>query len=180
MSWAPIRSACPTFRLLAACDETGGESLSSSIPLKGGRYCPAVSSGSSCGPELRRGRALEPQRSHRHRQHARSQPGPGGTGGNGLGGGIADLLSATTTVAGSTITQNEAIGGVSGGAGLGGGAYNDATSSLALTNSSVTRNEANGLPGIGGGVYNLGTFTFDAATVIALNEASTSNDNIFP
>jgi hypothetical protein len=69
---------------------------------------------------------------------------------------------------------------VSGGAGLGGGAYNDATSSLALTNSSVTRNEANGSPGIGGGVYNLGTFTFDAATVIALNEASTSNDNIFP
>ena len=34
--------------------------------------------------------------------------------------------------------------------------------------------------GIGGGVYNLGTFSFDAATTIAENVASTSNDDIFP
>jgi hypothetical protein len=33
--------------------------------------------------------------------------------------------------------------------------------------------------GIGGGVYNLGTFTFDVTTVIAHNHASTSNDDIF-
>ena len=104
----------------------------------------------------------------------------GGRGGYGVGGGIADVLSATTTVAGSTLTQNEAIGGEGGGAGLGGGASNDATSTLELTDSSVTRNQANGSPGIGGGVYNLGTFTFDALTVIAGNEASTSDDEIGP
>jgi hypothetical protein len=37
---------------------------------------------------------------------------------------------------------------------------------------------ADGL-GIGGGVYNLGTFVADAATVIAHNHASTSNDDCF-
>jgi hypothetical protein len=67
-----------------------------------------------------------------------------------------------------------------GGAGLGGGASNDATSALALTATSVTRNQANGSPGIGGGVYNLGAFTFDALTAIADNQASTSGDNIGP
>src|SRR5262249_31026973 len=81
----------------------------------------------------------------------------GGHGGDGVGGGIADVLSAMTTVSSSTITQNEADGGV-GAAGLGGGAFNDATSTLALTTSFVTQNQANGTPGIGGGVYNLSTF----------------------
>jgi hypothetical protein len=33
--------------------------------------------------------------------------------------------------------------------------------------------------GIGGGVFNVGTFSFDATTVINRNHASTSNDNIF-
>ena len=33
--------------------------------------------------------------------------------------------------------------------------------------------------GVGGGVYNLGTFGFDAATVIRQNHASTSNDDCF-
>ena len=33
--------------------------------------------------------------------------------------------------------------------------------------------------GVGGGVSNLGTFTFDADTVITHNHASTSNDDIF-
>ena len=103
----------------------------------------------------------------------------GGGGGNGLGGGIANLLSATTTVDSSCLTHNHANGD-GGGAGLGGGAYNDATSSLTLTTSSVTGNHANGKPGIGGGIYNLGTFTFDAFTVIAFNHASTSGDNIGP
>jgi hypothetical protein len=33
--------------------------------------------------------------------------------------------------------------------------------------------------GVGGGVFNLGTFAFDATTLIAHNHASTSSDNIF-
>jgi hypothetical protein len=33
--------------------------------------------------------------------------------------------------------------------------------------------------GIGGGVYNLGTFFLDAASIIFGNDASTSNDNVF-
>ncbi len=82
-------------------------------------------------------------------------------------------------MAGSTITQNEANGGA-GGAGLGGGAYNDATSSLALTTSWVTQNQANGTPGIGGGIYTIGTFSVNSFTVIEDNHASTSGNNIGP
>jgi hypothetical protein len=33
---------------------------------------------------------------------------------------------------------------------------------------------------VGGGVYKLGSFSFDAATVIKHNHASTSNDDIGP
>ncbi len=33
--------------------------------------------------------------------------------------------------------------------------------------------------GVGGGVYNLGTFVFDALTVLADNHASTGNDDCF-
>jgi hypothetical protein len=33
---------------------------------------------------------------------------------------------------------------------------------------------------VGGGVSNLGTFAFDALTVIEKNHASTSNDDLFP
>jgi hypothetical protein len=33
---------------------------------------------------------------------------------------------------------------------------------------------------VGGGVYNLGTFTHDALTVIQFNHASTSGDNLGP
>ena len=57
-----------------------------------------------------------------------------------------------TAVSGTTITYNRAEGG-EGDKGGGGG------------------------QGIGGGVYNLGTFSFDATTVIAHNHASTSNDD---
>jgi fibronectin-binding autotransporter adhesin len=103
----------------------------------------------------------------------------GGGDGNGEGGGIANLLSATTTVTGSTITQNEANGG-RGGAGLGGGAFNDATSTLELYDALVTQNQANGSPGIGGGIYTVGTFTYDSLTVIKNNHASTSGNNIGP
>jgi hypothetical protein len=34
--------------------------------------------------------------------------------------------------------------------------------------------------GIGGGVFTIGTFSFDATTVIKKNHASTSNDDIGP
>ena len=34
--------------------------------------------------------------------------------------------------------------------------------------------------GVGGGVYNLGTFAADLVSVIKKNDASTSNDDIFP
>jgi hypothetical protein len=47
----------------------------------------------------------------------------------------------------------------------------------------VTGNYANsggsGGQGVGGGVYSLGTFTFDVTTVIDGNHASTSNNDIF-
>jgi hypothetical protein len=44
----------------------------------------------------------------------------------------------------------------------------------------VTQNQADGTPGIGGGIYTVGTFIFDAFTVIKENHASTSGDNIGP
>ena len=100
-----------------------------------------------------------------------------GGGGNALGGGLANLLDATTTVSGSFLIQNQADGGA--GAGLGGGAYNDASSRLALSSCVVTLNQANGSPEIGGGIYTLGTFT-DTSTVIEDNHASTSGNNIGP
>jgi hypothetical protein len=100
----------------------------------------------------------------------------GGGGGNGVGGGIADLLSASTTVSNSILTLNQANGGT--GNGLGGGAYNDASSTLALAKSLVTLNLARGAQGIGGGIYNLGTLDVDALTFILLNLASTSGNNI--
>ena len=88
------------------------------------------------------------------------------------------MLSATTTVTGSVLILNEADGD-HGGAGLGGGAYNDATSSLSLTKCLVTLNRADGSPGIGGGVYTLGTFA-DILTLIVGNHASTSGDDVGP
>jgi hypothetical protein len=100
-------------------------------------------------------------------------------GGNGAGGGIANLLSATTMVTGSTIAQNEVIGAW-GGAGLGGGLFNDATSTLALTDALVTQNHANGHPGIGDEVYTVRTFSADVQTVIKQNHASTSDDDVGP
>jgi len=41
-------------------------------------------------------------------------------------------------------------------------------------------NQANGGQGIGGGVYSLVKFTFDADSFILFNHASTSGDNIGP
>ena len=77
-------------------------------------------------------------------------------------GGITNVLSATTTADSSTIPQNEASGVRSG---LG-GAFNDVSTSLALTDASLTQDQANGCPGIGGGIYTLWTFSYDASNVI--------------
>jgi hypothetical protein len=105
----------------------------------------------------------------------------GGCAGDDEGGVIANLLSATTTLTSSTVAHNEASGGGGGGGtGLGGGADNDATSTLALYGVLITQNVAIGSPGIGGGIYTLGTFTFDASTVIKHNHASTSGNEIGP
>ncbi len=80
-----------------------------------------------------------------------------------------------------------AVGG--GGAGQGGGIFNGGASpfgtpDLSLLGCLVSLNDAEGgaagTGGSAGGVFNLGTYSYDAATVIALNHASTSNDNIFP
>jgi hypothetical protein len=94
----------------------------------------------------------------------------------------------------TAVTLNEAEGGAgtaggSGGDGLGGGIFNGgalgrfSASSLTLTGCLVSLNDAEGASGgsgIGGGVFNLGAFTADAATLIARNHASTSNDDVFP
>ena len=116
--------------------------------------------------------------------------GPSGFGGDALGGGIAVVGEDTATVDSSSLNLDAAKGGpgVSGGDGLGGGIYVDAGSGAGVTRSMITGNQASGGPetggsagqGIGGGVYYLGTFTFDGTTVIHMNRASTSNNDIFP
>src|SRR5262249_26560400 len=121
----------------------------------------------------------------------------GGRGGDGLGGGIASgglgaAFSAPGTVTAShtTIDSNLAQGGrgAPGGDGLGGGLYIRAHATLTVIAGTITQNRARGGKktnagddgqGIGGGVYNLGTFSDDALTVIAKNHASTSDDDCF-
>jgi hypothetical protein len=97
--------------------------------------------------------------------------------GDGLGGGIASVMGVSTSVGTSSVSLNEALG-IGSGAGLGGGLYDEATSVLSLSHSDVTLNQAIGNPGSGGGVYYLGAFNEDAASVIALNFASTSGNNV--
>ena len=120
-------------------------------------------------------------------------------GGDGLGGGIAVGFNAllgftdqsTVQVSGSTIDGNVAGGGSGSetgpsGDGLGGGLAIIAGSSATVSASTIEENHAlggaaagNGL-GLGGGVYNLGMFTFDDLTTIRRNRASTSGDDIYP
>jgi hypothetical protein len=111
-------------------------------------------------------------------------------GSDGWGGGLANMFTATTNLAGSLVALNLALGGDGngGGNGLGGGAFDDDTSALALTESTVTENHANGGDGeyggsdgqgIGGGVYNLGSLGVDALTRILQNLASTDDDDLF-
>jgi hypothetical protein len=85
--------------------------------------------------------------------HNRAFGGDGDTGGNGLGGGVY-VAAGTVVVSASDISDNQAVGGLGGDGGT------------------------DGL-GVGGGAYNLGTFLFDALTVIRHNRASDSNDDCF-
>jgi hypothetical protein len=120
-------------------------------------------------------------------------------GGNGLGGGIAvgfNVLlgftdQSTVQVSGSTIDANLAAGGTGsetgpGGNGLGGGLAIIAGSSATVSASAIEENNALGGAaaangqGLGGGVYNLGMFTFDDLTTIRRNRASTGGDDIYP
>jgi hypothetical protein len=68
--------------------------------------------------------------------------------------GLAILAGSRATVSDSRIEFNSARGGEEGTGGSDG-------------------------RGVGGGVYNLGAFSADAATVIAHNRAATSNDDCF-
>jgi hypothetical protein len=118
----------------------------------------------------------------------------GGNGGVGLGGGLINVNGSVGAVSDSVFALNAAVGGGgglggNGGNGQGGGVFNDAASSLTLQHSSIVNNAAAGGAaglggsdgkGVGGGVYNLGAFSFDVFTIIKRNDASTSNDDVFP
>lgn len=95
------------------------------------------------------------------------------------GGAVAIVGNGAVNASDVTVQRNRALSS-SGGAALGGGLFVDGTSSLSWSDSLVTLNDALGAPGIGGGVYTLGTFSFDAATTITGNTASTSGNDIGP
>jgi hypothetical protein len=117
----------------------------------------------------------------------RAQGGAGAaSGGIGAGGALACGLfkndgafgPSIATLNNVIVSDNQAQGGPHA-AGLGGGLFVGPAGTLTLTNSQVKKNHADGQPGIGGGVYSLGTFSFDAATDVSNNHASTSNNDIF-
>ena len=122
------------------------------------------------------------------------QPGSGGDAGNGghaLGGGIIngrfdDLVApGVANVSNTLIVQNRATGGAgsTGGNGWGGGIYNNALSTITFSHSHIHANRAigngPGAEGVGGGVYNLGTFDIDNLSPIRGNKALTSHDDVF-
>lgn len=127
-------------------------------------------------------------------EHNVALGGPGGAGANGgegEGGGLTSTAGAVFTVISTTVAHNHSRGGkgITGGNGLGGGLYDSTDSALMLQDAIVTRNLALGGrgedcqsrgEGIGGGVYYLGTYGADAATVIEKNHATTSNDDVWP
>jgi hypothetical protein len=132
--------------------------------------------------------------------------GPGGNGGDGEGGGLSIIQGATLIAKDVTVEHNHAQGGESGvggngGNGQGGGLFEDALrsapplpgpatpSSLTLEGATIRFNLAlAGEPvgsgfdgtGVGGGVYYLGAYNADKATVITKNQATTSNNNVWP
>lgn len=95
------------------------------------------------------------------------------------GGAVAIVGNGAVSASDLTVQRNRALSSA-GGAALGGGLFVDATSSLSLADSLVTLNDALGSPGIGGGVYTVGTFSFDALTTITGNTASMSGNDIGP
>jgi hypothetical protein len=104
--------------------------------------------------------------------------GVGGLGGDGLGGALA-VLGGSSSATDSTFRNNVALGD-EGGNGLGGAIYVGSGAALSVAASEIVHNQAQGDgEGVGGGVYSLGLFTFDAFTVIRKNHASTSNDDLF-
>ena len=113
----------------------------------------------------------------------------GGSASSSDGRGGLDVAGGTATLLDTTIGNNWALGGngQGGGNGLGGGVYVASGNVLAVA-SEITDNQAQGGSGedggpdglgVGGGVYNLGTFLLDPLTVIALNHASTSHDDCY-
>jgi hypothetical protein len=117
--------------------------------------------------------------------------GGGGAGGEGEGGGVTSTAGGILTVIDTTVAHNHARGGegINGGNGFGGGLYNYTNSPLDLQSAIVDYNLALGGEagpggsngqGSGGGVYHLGPYSFDSATVIEKNQATTSNDNVGP
>jgi hypothetical protein len=142
-------------------------------------------------------------------RHNKALGGPGGSGGNGgdgEGGGFTAIQGAALTVINSSVEHNHAQGGESGvggngGNGQGGGLFEDAlraapplpgpatASSLFLEGAIIRFNLAlvgeavdSGFDGtgVGGGVYYLGTYSDDSTTVITKNQATTSNNNVWP
>jgi hypothetical protein len=121
----------------------------------------------------------------------------GGNGGDGLGGGLANILGTTLTIAGCTISGNQAVGGIggtagNGGSGFGGGLFNDGQSTLTVHGSTVTANVVTGGTagaggsagqGIGGGAYlaSGGVVCLDVFTAAHIygNSAATSNNDVF-
>lgn len=95
------------------------------------------------------------------------------------GGAIALVGGASVSASDLTAKHNRARTD-SNGAASGGGFFVDPVSSLSLTDSLVTLNEALGNPGVGGGVYTVGTFTRDVSTSITGNTASTSGNDVGP
>jgi len=121
--------------------------------------------------------------------------GSGGGGGDGAGGGVLIFGGGTLTLSNVVVVGNSALGGAGspggegpcggngsggGGGGFGGGFYGDSSSTLQLKESAVILNRAAGSPGIGGGIYDPGSLTLGAGTVVFGNFASTSNPDVFP
>ena len=107
---------------------------------------------------------------------------------------IRELLAASSTVSGCTLTGNQATGaggpGANGGDGFGGVIYNNGQSTLTVLGTTIAGNQADGGAagagstaglGNGGGVY-LATgcvAEFNALPTISGNTASTGNDDVF-
>ena len=131
-----------------------------------------------------------------HNQAAGGTGSAGSSGGNATGGGLSVLAGSSATVNNTSISHNSATGGdganatstSAGGNGLGGGVYVGTGATVTIATGVITANQAIGGQGhhapagqgIGGGVYNLGSFSQVALTLILGNHASINNDNIFP